>query len=184
MTTDNIPASPRQYGTFSNRMLAAVIDLGILFMIALPLVDLVTGYFFAPVNPEKLIRIMNSPELQNNPPQLLSALWKELSEQHAIQRLVTENLLQIAFIALYLLPFWFKFSATPGKMLFRMEIIDDASGNPMSYKQAVMRFLGYIVSALPLSLGFLWVLLNRRKRGFHDLVAGTVVVVKPKKEYV
>jgi len=113
---------------------------------------------------------------------MITALWQVIREQHALERLVTENLLQIAFLALYTLPFWFRFAATPGKMLFRLEIQDAATGKPMSHSQAVIRFLSYIVSVLPFSLGFVWVLFNKKKRGFHDLIAGTVVVVRPKSE--
>jgi uncharacterized RDD family membrane protein YckC len=66
-------------------------------------------------------------------------------------------------------------------MLFRLQIRDAKTGNLMSEGQAVARFLGYLASGLPLSLGFLWILLNKKRRGFHDFIAGTVVVVKPKK---
>ncbi|MGA7985503.1 MAG: RDD family protein [Burkholderiales bacterium] len=39
-----------------------------------------------------------------------------------------------------------------------------------------IRFLGYFVSIVPLGLGFLWIAFDRKKRGWHDLIAGTVVV--------
>ncbi|MEO8407836.1 MAG: RDD family protein, partial [Oxalobacteraceae bacterium] len=39
---------------------------------------------------------------------------------------------------------------------------------------------GYFVSALPFCLGLIWVGLDKRKQGWHDKLAGTVVV-RPKK---
>jgi uncharacterized RDD family membrane protein YckC len=40
----------------------------------------------------------------------------------------------------------------------------------------VIRLLCYFVSALPFCLGFLWAAFDRRKRGWHDKIAGTVVI--------
>jgi uncharacterized RDD family membrane protein YckC len=179
-TENAAPEIPPEYGTFSNRMMAAIIDLGVLYMIALPVVDLIMAHFFAPMDIAPLVEVMQSSDFQNNPPLYITKVLNALQQMHAVQRMVVGNLLQIGFLALYILPFWFHFAATPGKMLFRFEIRDAATGGPMTHKQAVVRFFGYIVSALPLSLGFLWVLINRRGRGFHDLIAGTVVIVRPK----
>ena len=39
----------------------------------------------------------------------------------------------------------------------------------------MLRFLAYFVSALPLYLGFLWIALDRRKQGWHDKIARTIV---------
>ncbi|RYY81863.1 MAG: RDD family protein, partial [Comamonadaceae bacterium] len=36
--------------------------------------------------------------------------------------------------------------------------------------------LAYFVSAIPLCIGFLWVAWDPRKQGWHDKLAGTVVV--------
>jgi uncharacterized RDD family membrane protein YckC len=40
----------------------------------------------------------------------------------------------------------------------------------------ILRFLGYFVSAFPLYLGFLWAALDRRKQGWHDKIARTIVI--------
>jgi len=85
----------------------------------------------------------------------------------------------------YLLPavaiilFWIWKSATPGKMLLRLRIVDAKSGGVPSPGQFIIRYLGYYVSTLPLMLGFLWVAFDRRKQGWHDKLAGTVVIRYP-----
>jgi uncharacterized RDD family membrane protein YckC len=43
----------------------------------------------------------------------------------------------------------------------------------------VIRLLCYFVSALPFYLGFLWAAFDRRKQGWHDKIAGTVVIQEP-----
>lgn len=72
--------------------------------------------------------------------------------------------------------FWLKFSATPGKMLLKIQVLDRQTLKPMSLTQAVGRYFAYIVSVIPLMLGFLWVGFSKTKQGFHDHLAGTVVV--------
>ena len=42
--------------------------------------------------------------------------------------------------------------------------------------EAIIRALGYYVSALPFLLGFFWIIWDRRKQGFHDKLANTVVI--------
>jgi len=47
---------------------------------------------------------------------------------------------------------------------------------PPSLGQAIGRYLAYFVSALVLGLGFIWIAFDTRKQGWHDKLAGTVVV--------
>jgi len=72
--------------------------------------------------------------------------------------------------------FWVYKSASPGKMFFSARIVDAETGQDPSARQCVVRYLGYFVSAVPLGLGFFWVAFDRRKQGWHDKLAGTVVV--------
>lgn len=76
--------------------------------------------------------------------------------------------------------FWKLCQATPGKMLFGARIVDARTGLPPSTGQMVGRYLGYFVSTLGLFLGFVWVAFDARKQGWHDKLAGTVVV-RPRK---
>jgi uncharacterized RDD family membrane protein YckC len=72
--------------------------------------------------------------------------------------------------------FWLRWQATPGKMLLSLRVVDAGTGNTLSVGQAATRYVCYILSALPLCLGFIWVAFDRRKQGWHDKIAQTVVV--------
>ena len=72
--------------------------------------------------------------------------------------------------------FWRAKQATPGKMVFSARIVDATTGAPPSVRQSVGRYLGYLVSTIPFGLGLLWVAFDKRKQGWHDKLAGTVVV--------
>jgi uncharacterized RDD family membrane protein YckC len=72
--------------------------------------------------------------------------------------------------------FWKYRSATPGKMFMSAEIVDARTGGTPSNRQLVLRYVGYYISTLPLLLGLVWVAFDPRKQGWHDKLAGTVVV--------
>jgi len=64
---------------------------------------------------------------------------------------------------------------TIGKMIFGLRVVGTA-GQSLSYTRALMRALGYFLSALPLFLGFYWVALTTGKRSWHDAITDTMVI--------
>jgi uncharacterized RDD family membrane protein YckC len=78
--------------------------------------------------------------------------------------------------AVAVIAFWIYRQATPGKIVIGARIVDARTGEPPSTGQLIGRYLGYYVSMLPLFLGLLWVAFDARKQGWHDKLAGTVVV--------
>ncbi len=79
-------------------------------------------------------------------------------------------------VAVYVLVFWVWHASTPGKMLFKAIIVDEKSGQAPSRTAYFIRYLGYFPAFLCLGLGVLWIAWEPRKRGWHDLMAGTIVV--------
>ena len=67
--------------------------------------------------------------------------------------------------------------ATPGKRLLGIEVLNRA-GAPIGYWQALVRFIGRLLSIATFGIGFLAALFNHRRRTLHDLIAGTIVVRK------
>jgi len=72
--------------------------------------------------------------------------------------------------------FWLRFFGTPGKMATKLKIVDAQTGNKISVGQAIGRYFAYILSILPLGLGIIWVGIDKKKQGWHDKLAGTVVI--------
>lgn len=68
---------------------------------------------------------------------------------------------------------------TPGKMLMRLRVVQ-ATGEPMTFGIAFLRWVGYLISTLAAYLGFIWIAFDRRKQGWHDKIAGTMVVTGKK----
>jgi len=72
--------------------------------------------------------------------------------------------------------FWVCKSATPGKMLTKIKIIDASSGEKLSVGQSIGRYFAYFISIVPLMLGIFWVGIDKKKQGWHDKLANTLVV--------
>ena len=63
---------------------------------------------------------------------------------------------------------------TLGQSLFGLRVVD-VRQQPITYGRALIRWLAVLATA-PLLLGFIRILWNREKRGWHDALAGTWVV--------
>jgi uncharacterized RDD family membrane protein YckC len=72
--------------------------------------------------------------------------------------------------------FWISRQATPGKMAIAARIVDAKTGEKPSNTQWITRYVGYFLASIPLFLGLVWVAFDPRKQGWHDKLAGTVVV--------
>jgi uncharacterized RDD family membrane protein YckC len=76
--------------------------------------------------------------------------------------------------AIYNMGFWLLAGQTPGKRLMGVRIIR-TDGRRLNLWNVVRRWIGYWVSAWFL-LGFLWILVDKRRMAWHDHIAGTLVV--------
>lgn len=79
----------------------------------------------------------------------------------------------------YCIVFWKFRSATPGKLLMDMKIVDAESGKEPSSLRWLLRGAGYVINVLILFIGFLWILFDERRQGLHDKLANTVVIKTP-----
>ena len=86
--------------------------------------------------------------------------------------------------ALYFVLCWtFAKGQTIGKRLVAIRVVKE-DGRPLEIMDSILRVIGYYISSLFFSLGFIWVLFDAKKQGWHDKIAHTLVVKtdqKPKK---
>ena len=141
-----------EYAGFVTRLIGLVIDLVILALVLalLKLVtDLLLGLF-------PLKEMLGLGELSST---LLVAIAAAVSLGTAL---------------FYWLGSWMLVGQTPGQSLVGVRVVT-MNGDRMGFGAALLRFLGYLVSAV-LFLGFLWVLVDDKRQGFHDKLARTVVL--------
>src|SRR3990170_790270 len=83
-----------------------------------------------------------------------------------------------AFVPLYHILLWSWRGQTVGMMAVHVQVLA-GNGGRVGRRRAAVRFFGRVASVLPLFLGLLMALFDRKHRTLHDRLAGTVVVEQP-----
>ena len=135
-----------EYAGFWVRVVATVIDSVLIMLVTLPMLISVYGWDYFDEEKSKTI---------TDPAEILIG-W--------------------VLPAIAIIVFWMRKQATPGKMVLSLRILDAGTGSKPTTAQFLGRYFAYLVSMLPLFLGLVWVAFDKRKQGWHDKLAGTVVV--------
>ena len=109
-------------------------------------------------------------------PALYVIYGKEYFTQTQLLAGSADFVLSYVFPIVAVLLFWTYKSATPGKMVLRAKIVDAKTGKKPTRGQLVGRYFAYYLSMIPFFLGFFWVGWDAKKQGWHDKLAGTVVI--------
>jgi len=65
---------------------------------------------------------------------------------------------------------------TLGMRVVNLKVIDANTGGRISLGKAALRYLGLVISFFVCFIGVIWVAFDGRKQGWHDKIAGTLVV--------
>ena len=77
--------------------------------------------------------------------------------------------------------FWRRGGQTLGMQAWRIKLITNSGERP-TWKQALIRVIGALLSAALFGLGYAWRLVSTEKAYWHDQWSGTRLVLIPKKE--
>ena len=91
----------------------------------------------------------------------------------------TYNALGTLLGLIYFIGFWSLRGQTPGMIPFRLRVVRVADGSRPDWIVGLLRYAGIIISIIPLFLGLIWAAFDSRKQGWHDKIAGTLVVRDP-----
>jgi uncharacterized RDD family membrane protein YckC len=153
-----VPTS--RYGGFWLRLLAHLIDHVILGAIAAPL-------FFILVLPA-IVRVVHEAESNQEPsPELIVAIVSSV-----FVYILLAFVGQWLYEALLTSSSW---QGTVGKRVLQLKVTDEI-GNRIGFGRATGRFFAKILSSMFFCVGFIMVGLTDRKRGLHDMLAGTLVM--------
>ena len=94
----------------------------------------------------------------------------------AIGLFLLGSLLITIFALLYFPFFWARGGATPGMRVAGIRVVNDRDGSRIGWGAALLRLVGYWISGAVFYIGFIWILIDSRRRGWHDLLAGTCVI--------
>ena len=193
-----------QFAGFWRRLVAQLVDFGILWVIGIPLFAILMSsqdfrQSFAPPNARagvvklkiglshkievqytesKKVKVASFSEFVSAVSQITPFQWLNLI---VISGLSLDNpfnfFINWILMACLFVFFWTTWQATPGKMIMGLVIVDSGSGLKPSSAQCLVRYLGYFPSKAIFLLYFI-IGIHPRKQGLHDMLANTVVVRK------
>ncbi len=85
-------------------------------------------------------------------------------------------LLVLLLQMLYHAILWSWRGGTLGQLALGIQIRNEATGRRIGFWRACLRYVGFLISSWILFLGFVWIAFDGRKQGWHDKIAGTLVV--------
>jgi uncharacterized RDD family membrane protein YckC len=159
MNEKSLEIGGRKPAGFFSRMLAFLLDLFLLLFLGLMLglVIFLVLHFF-------------------NYRQILNAIQDLLGlDNQFAQFFALISPILFLVVLVYFVFWWALVGYTPGKALFGLQIVRQ-DGQPISVRRAIVRYLGYWVSAIPFFLGFIWVLIDRQHEAWHDKISKTHVI--------
>ena len=158
--TLSLKINPSYPAGFFSRLEAFVIDL-----VIISIIQLGTSAFI-----QAFLQFFRLTAIAAN----LQAIWS-----NSAINLAVGATLSFLFLIGYFAFFWSLVGFTPGKAVMGLKIVRK-DGAKLSFRRSVLRFFAYWISAIPLFLGFFWVLWDPNRRGWHDKIAGTQVLFTPK----
>ncbi|WP_333022997.1 RDD family protein [Wolbachia endosymbiont of Pentidionis agamae] len=117
-----------------------------------------------------------SQALAKFPMQVPLSFEEETALNQFIKCNILNQVMQLLMLSSYVTYTWVKLSATPGKLIFGLRVVDSVTFEKITFKQAIKRFFAFILSVVPLFLGFFMSHFNKRCQTWHDKIASTVVV--------
>jgi len=85
-------------------------------------------------------------------------------------------LMTLIVTVLYFVLLWVKRGATIGQSVLGLRVARERDGGPIGWGTAILRYIMLMIGFWIFYLGVIWVAFEPRKRGWHDMVAGTLVV--------
>ncbi len=144
---NGISDAPVVYAGFWIRLLAVMIDAAVLSLFS-------TAVYAAGVALMRMLAEDPDPEKAVLIPQFIA------------------NALMEAFYFIY---FHAVTGQTAGKKALGIKVVQ-RDGTPVGWPRSAIRYLGSVVSMFAFCLGYFWVAVDSRKRGWHDKIADTLVI--------
>ena len=157
-----------RYADIYVRAVAACIDISILFVILNNAFGIITNATYQSIDHALFQQAMSS----TSPAEVAHLLI----QSNALNMMLINGIIQIAIIGIILVSVQWLWGITPGKWLMDLRIRRVDTLEPITRWQMALRFMAYVPACAPLMLGIIWASFNKRRRGWHDYMAGTVVI--------
>lgn len=162
------PGEGPHFADIYPRAIAGAIDLILIFTLLNSTFQLMSTRIYAHVNKEILGDL--------NQAMTLGELAHRVWYSHLGVLWALNTAFQVIIIGILIVAVQILWGTTPGKWLMGLKIVHHRTLEPISSWRFILRFFAYIPALLPLMIGVFWLSFNKRRRGWHDYIAGTVVL--------
>jgi len=171
------PQSP--YAAYNERMMAMAIDLFAALIILRPVLNMLDTFFSARIRQAAeaagMAEVLNQAQFKPPAEQFFSVMhvvfssdvWWWVAINHGSAFLM---------IVLVLVLSQYSMGTTPGKWLVGLKLTRSDMQTVPSTRRVFWRYLVCIPSCALLMLGSFWIMIDKRRRAWHDIAAGTVVI--------
>lgn len=162
------------YPKFIARLFSMAIDLVILSIVLTPVMNVISRYVFIYTFHQFFLDF--SVDIHNTGAIAAAVKLPEFTAYISAARFLSYMsvlfVINTLFMGGYFVFFWHKFSATPGKMIMRMKIVDADDYSKPSLYRLCKRFCGYIT----IFIGIFRMAISKTGQASHDKIANTVVI--------
>jgi uncharacterized RDD family membrane protein YckC len=174
-----------EYSGFNSRLFTSCIDLFIISVFSMPLFMAVSYIMYGGSTPNVVIpQIIQEISLSGERVQSLSEILNNqkireyLFDNHGLFKIILDFVFQISVLLAFFVVFWYKKQATPGQMILSYKIVDASTLQSPSLKQLIIRVFAIVISIAFFGLGIIWIAFDKRKQGWHDKLANTLIIKK------
>ncbi|CAI27868.1 Conserved hypothetical protein [Ehrlichia ruminantium str. Gardel] len=168
---DNQANDNISYSGGIRRFTSILIDL-VFLMFVLQIIHNVYSYFFihSQMN-DTMIKVMEKYKMGVS----LTEEESQIKNKY-LYRALCGQIIQAIILYIYAVYGWSKYSATLGKFIMGLRVVDATTFEKITLSQSIKRFFSSALSCIPFCIGIMWCNFNRRKQTWHDKLANTVVV--------
>jgi len=170
------PRPPSIYGTFYERLMAAGIDITILFVALNSTFSTLSKNLYSRLTPEQMASLSYTQDL--------SLLFYNAVHTGFLALWLTNFICQVVLIGIVLVTFQSWLHTTPGKWVMGLKLTTSDNETFPSTWRLILRYCAYVISCAPLMLGVVWMNFDTQSRTWHDSIAGTrVITTRPEGWY-
>jgi uncharacterized RDD family membrane protein YckC len=93
-----------------------------------------------------------------------------------IPKFIMFSFIYFILLGVFFIFCWKKYGATPGKIILKIKVLDEETGQKASIKQLIIRYFSLYIAFAPIGIGYFIINFNKRRKGLHDYIAKTIVV--------
>ena len=110
----------------------------------------------------------------------MTAVWIAVTREAVATGSLAFRLYLVAIALAFFGGFWVHGGRTLGMQAWRLRVVNH-HGDTIDWLTALIRFAGCLLSWATLGVGFLWAVVDGEGRTLHDRLAGTRVVLMPRR---